>query len=125
MGELVYLVFSCYENKTIRIILCATFHVSIRLKRFAFSHESRECFYTYKGFIQPSIKMASRISFLFILPSLYSVYGLPEYCYNYYSEFALDEHYNPAIYPEINTTITDITTLYKVSEVGLGRSVNR
>ena len=74
---------------------------------------------------QPSITMASQLLFLFMLSSLNSVYGLPEYCYNYYSEFALDEHYNPAIYPEINTTITDITTLYKVSEVGLGRSVNR
>ena len=68
--------------------------------------------------IQPSITMATQLSFLFILSSLYCVYGLPEYCYNYYSEFALDEHYNPAIYPEVNTTITDITTLYKVSEVG-------
>ena len=83
----------------------------------------------FRGFhlliIQPSITMASQISFLLILSSLNCVYGLPEYCYNYYSEFALDEHYNPAIYPEINTTITDITTLYKVSEVGLDRSVNR
>ena len=34
-----------------------------------------------------------------------------------FSEFALDEHYNPSIYPEVNTTITDLTTLYKVSEV--------
>ena len=63
--------------------------------------------------------MATHLSFLLILSSLCcGVYGLPEYCYNYYSEFALDEHYNPAIYPEVNTTITDITTLYKVSEVG-------
>ena len=45
------------------------------------------------------------------------VWGLPAYCYNYYTEFALDEDYNPNIYPEVNTTITDITTLYKVSEV--------
>ena len=75
--------------------------------------------------IQPSIAMASHLSFLFMLSSLNCVNALPEYCYNYYSEFALDEHYNPAIYPEINTTITDITTLYKVSEVGLDRLVNR
>ena len=75
--------------------------------------------------IQPSIIMASQTLLLFMLSSLHCVYGLPEYCYNYYSEFALDEHYNPAIYPEINTTITDITTLYKVSEVGLDRSENR
>ena len=46
-----------------------------------------------------------------------SVCGLPSYCYNYYSEFALNEDYNPTVYPEINTTITDLTTLYKVSEV--------
>ena len=63
--------------------------------------------------------MATQPLLLLILSSLCcGVYGLPEYCYNYYSEFALDEHYNPAIYPEVNTTITDITTLYKVSEVG-------
>ena len=74
--------------------------------------------------IQPSITMASQTSFLFMLSSLSCVHGLPEYCYNYYSEFALDEHYNPAIYPEINTTITDITTLYKVSEVRFDRSIN-
>ena len=55
---------------------------------------------------------------LAILSSLCcGVCRLPEYCYNYYSEFALDEHYNPGIYPEVNTTLTDITTLYKVSEV--------
>ena len=75
--------------------------------------------------IQPSIAMASHLSFLFILSSLNCFNALPEYCYNYYSEFALDEHYNPAIYPEINTTITDITTLYKVSEVRWDRLVNR
>ena len=63
--------------------------------------------------------MATQPLLLLISSSLCcGVYGLPEYCYNYYSEFALDEHYNPAIYPEVNTTITDITTLYKVSEVG-------
>ena len=68
--------------------------------------------------------MATQL-FLLLIMLCCSVYGLPEYCYNYYSEFALDENYNPAIYPEINTTITDITTLYKVSEVGLDRSENR
>ena len=46
--------------------------------------------------------------------------GLPSYCYNYYSEFLLDEDYNPSIYPEVNTTIEDITTLYKISEVVKG-----
>ena len=61
--------------------------------------------------------MANPSQILLILSSSYCVWGLPEYCYNYYSEFALDEHYNPSIYPEVNTTITDLTTLYKVSEV--------
>ena len=45
------------------------------------------------------------------------VLGLPSWCYDYYSEFSLDQDYNPTIYPEVNTTITDITTLYKISEV--------
>ena len=45
------------------------------------------------------------------------VLGLPSYCFDYYSEFSLDQDYNPTIYPEVNTTITDITTLYKISEV--------
>ena len=62
--------------------------------------------------------MANPSRILLILSSSYCVWGLPEYCYNYYSEFALDEDYNPSIYPEVNTTITDLTTLYKVSEVG-------
>ena len=63
--------------------------------------------------------MATQPSLLLTFSSLCcGIYGLPEYCYNYYSEFALDEHYNPGIYPEVNTTLTDITTLYKVSEVG-------
>ena len=57
------------------------------------------------------------VPILLLLLSVKSVCGLPTYCYNYYSEFSLDEHYNPTIYPEVNTTITDITTLYKVSEV--------
>ena len=61
--------------------------------------------------------MANPSQILLILSSSYCVWGLPEYCYNHYSEFALDEHYNPSIYPEVNTTITDLTTLYKVSEV--------
>ena len=65
--------------------------------------------------------MANPSQILLILSSSYCVWGLPEYCYNYYSEFALDEHYNPSIYPEVNTTITDLTTLYKVSEVRTNR----
>ena len=52
-----------------------------------------------------------------LFTSIYSVSGLPSYCYHYYSEFSLNDDYNPTIYPEVNTTITDITTLYKVSEV--------
>ena len=44
-------------------------------------------------------------------------FGLQSYCKNYYSEFFLNEDYNPTIYPEVKTKITDITTLYKVSEV--------
>ena len=47
------------------------------------------------------------------------VLGLQSWCYDYYSEFSLDQDYNPTIYPEVNTTITDITTLYKISEVSL------
>ena len=43
--------------------------------------------------------------------------GLSSWCYDYYSEFSLDQDYNPTIYPEVNTTVTDITTLYKISEV--------
>ena len=58
------------------------------------------------------------ILYAFLLfTSFYSVSGLPSYCYHYYSEFSLNDDYNPTIYPEVNTTITDITTLYKVSEV--------
>ena len=45
------------------------------------------------------------------------IFGLPSYCKSYYSEFSLNENYNPTIYPEVKTKITDITTLYKVSEV--------
>ena len=45
------------------------------------------------------------------------VFGLASYCKSYYSEFSLNENYNPTIYPEVKTKITDITTLYKVSEV--------
>ena len=61
--------------------------------------------------------MCFQITFLLLAATFYCVCGLESYCYHYYSEFSLDEHYNPTIYPEVNTTITDITTLYKVSEV--------
>ena len=54
---------------------------------------------------------------LFAIKNHSRVLGLPSYCFNYYSEFSLDQDYNPTIYPEVNTTITDITTLYKISEV--------
>ena len=54
---------------------------------------------------------------LFVAKNHFGVLGLPSYCFNYYSEFSLDQDYNPNIYPEANTTITDITTLYKISEV--------
>ena len=56
---------------------------------------------------------------LMFIDSYSVVLGLPSYCFDYYSEFSLDQDYNPTIYPEVNTTITDITTLYKISEVSV------
>ena len=58
---------------------------------------------------------------VFYITASKRVSGLPPFCYNYYTEFELDEDYNPNIYPEVNTKITDITTLYKVSEVSIGK----
>jgi len=63
---------------------------------------------------------------IFFINNSSLVQGLPSWCFDYYSEFSLDQDYNPTIYPEVNTTITDITTLYKISEViiytvGLGK----
>ena len=48
---------------------------------------------------------------------LHGVRGLPSYCYNYYSEFSLTNDYNPNIYPEINTTVQEVTGLYNIIEV--------
>ena len=61
----------------------------------------------------------SLVTILIFISNSSLVLGLPSWCFDYYSEFSLDEDYNPTIYPEVNTTITDITTLYKISEVTL------
>ena len=65
-----------------------------------------------------SKSISSLVSLLMIfINNHHAVLGLQSWCYDYYSEFSLDQDYNPTIYPEVNTTITDITTLYKISEV--------
>ena len=48
---------------------------------------------------------------------LHGAYGLQSYCHNYYSEFSLPKDYNPNIYPEINTTVQEVTGLYNIIEV--------
>ena len=56
-------------------------------------------------------------SFLVILVFLKVAYGIPSYCHNYYSEFALHEEYNKNIDPEINITISEKSFLYNIVEV--------
>ena len=52
-----------------------------------------------------------------ILVFLKVAYGIPSYCHNYYSEFALHEEYNKNIDPEINITISEKSFLYNIVEV--------
>ena len=56
-------------------------------------------------------------SFFVILVFLKVAYGIPSYCHNYYSEFALHEEYNKNIDPEINITISEKSFLYNIVEV--------
>ena len=58
-----------------------------------------------------------RISFFVLLVFLKVTYGIPSYCHNYYSEFALHEEYNKNIDPEINITISEKSFLYNIVEV--------
>ena len=59
-----------------------------------------------------------RLSFFVLLVFLKVSYGIPSYCHNYYSEFALHEEYNKNIDPEINITISEKSFLYNIVEVG-------
>ena len=58
-----------------------------------------------------------RLSFFVLLVFLKVSYGIPSYCHNYYSEFALHEEYNKNIDPEINITISEKSFLYNIVEV--------
>ena len=54
-------------------------------------------------------------TFLFVFDQ---TYGIPSYCHDYYTEFSLQDGYNRNIDPDVNVTVSEITYLYNVVEVG-------
>ena len=113
-------VWSHHIGKTFLTIKKETLDIEIPGLDISFKiHQSLSCHFKMRSKEKKHSTMCC-VPFLYpflLFTSIYSVSGLPSYCYHYYSEFSLNDDYNPTIYPEVNTTITDITTLYKVSEV--------
>ena len=80
-------------------------------------HQCKRKNKSFFGLIRYMFTMLKQLCFGFYLTCWHVGCSVPGECFNYYSEFSLDPSYNPNVTPDINTTITENTTIYKILEV--------